>query len=58
MSNPDSAFFVFDNHAAAEEAIRTVGHSGFDMKKPPLVGHVSAAGQDRARTVLGQKRAA
>ena len=38
MSNPDSAFFVFDNHGAAEEAIRTLGHSGFDMKKLSLVG--------------------
>jgi hypothetical protein len=33
MSNPDSAFFVFENHAAAEEAIRTLGHSGIDKKK-------------------------
>ena len=38
MSNPDSAFFVFDAHAAAEEAIRTLGQSGFDMKKLSLVG--------------------
>jgi hypothetical protein len=38
MSHPDSAFFVFDTHAAAEEAIRTMGHSGFDMKKLSLVG--------------------
>jgi len=38
MSIPDSAFFVFDTHAAAEEAIRTLGQSGFDMKKLSLVG--------------------
>ncbi len=38
MSNPDSEFFVFDNHAAAEDAIRTLGQSGFDMKKLSLVG--------------------
>ena len=38
MSNPDSAFFVFDTHAAAENAIRTLGQSGFDMKKLSLVG--------------------
>jgi hypothetical protein len=38
MSHPDSAFFVFDTHAAAEEAIRTMGHSGFDMKKLSLAG--------------------
>lgn len=38
MSNPDSAFFVFDSHAAAEDAIRTLGQSGFDMKKLSLVG--------------------
>lgn len=38
MSNPDSAFFVYDTHAAAEEAIRTLGQSGFDMKKLSLVG--------------------
>ena len=38
MSNPDSAFFVFDTHASAEDAIRTLGQSGFDMKKLSLVG--------------------
>lgn len=38
MSNPDSAFFVFDTHAAAEEAIRTLSQSSFDMKKLSLVG--------------------
>ena len=38
MSNPDTAFFVFDTHAAAEEAIRTLGQSGLDMKKLSLVG--------------------
>lgn len=38
MSQPDSAFFVFDTHARAEEAIRTLGQSGFDMKKLSLVG--------------------
>jgi hypothetical protein len=38
MSHPDSAFFVFDTHAAAEAAIRTLGQSGFDMKKLSLVG--------------------
>lgn len=38
MSSPDSAFLVYDTHAAAEEAIRTLGQSGFDMKKLSLVG--------------------
>jgi len=38
MSNPDSAFFVFDNHDSAEAAIRTLGQSGFDMKELSLVG--------------------
>ncbi|MEO6280301.1 DUF1269 domain-containing protein [Roseateles sp.] len=38
MSNPDSAFFVFDTHDAAEHAIRTLGQSGFDMKTLSLVG--------------------
>lgn len=38
MSNKDTAFFVFDNHAAAEEAIRALGQSGFDLKKLSLVG--------------------
>jgi hypothetical protein len=32
MGNPDSALFVFDTHAAAEQAIRTLGQSGFDLK--------------------------
>jgi hypothetical protein len=34
----DAALFVFGNHAAAEEAIRKLGQSGFDMKKLSLVG--------------------
>ena len=38
MSSPDSAFLVYDTHAAAEEAIRTLGQSGFDLKKLSLVG--------------------
>ena len=38
MSNPDSVFFVFDTHDAAEAAIRTLGRSGVDMKKLSLVG--------------------
>jgi len=38
MSNPDSAFLVFNTHAAAEAAIRTMGRYGFDMKKLSLVG--------------------
>lgn len=38
MSHPDSAFFVFDNHAAAEDAIRSLGKSGFDLKLLSLVG--------------------
>ena len=38
MSYPDSAVFVFDTHAAAEDAIRTLGQSGFDMKTLSLVG--------------------
>ena len=38
MSNPDSAFFVFDTHPTAEEAIRTLAQSGFDMTKLSLVG--------------------
>lgn len=38
MHTTDSAFFVFDSHVAAEEAIRTLGRSGFDMKKLSLVG--------------------
>ena len=38
MSHPDSAFFVFETHSAAEEAIRTLGQSGFDLKKLSLVG--------------------
>ncbi len=38
MSHSDSACFVFDTHAAAEEAIRTLSQSSFDMKKLSLVG--------------------
>ena len=38
MSNPDSAFFVFDNHDKAEQAIRALGQAGLDLKKLSLVG--------------------
>ncbi len=38
MGNSQSEFFVFDNHAAAEQAIRKLGQSGFDLKKLSLVG--------------------
>lgn len=38
MNHPNTSFFVFDNHDAAEEAIRTLSHAGFDMKQLSLVG--------------------
>ena len=38
MNNSASAIFVFDTHATAESAIRSLGQSGFDMKKLSLVG--------------------
>jgi len=38
MSQPDSACYVFDTHTAAEEAIRTLGQGGFDLKKLSLLG--------------------
>jgi hypothetical protein len=38
MKNTDSSFYVFNTHADAEEAIRALGHSGFDMKRLSLVG--------------------
>jgi hypothetical protein len=38
MTATDSSIFVFDNHDTAEEAIRTLGQAGFDMKKLSLVG--------------------
>jgi len=38
MTNTSSSFYVFDTHTSAEEAIRNLGRSGFDMKKLSLVG--------------------
>jgi hypothetical protein len=38
MNPPDSAFFVFDNHEAAEAAIRTLSRAGIDIKTLSLVG--------------------
>ena len=38
MSNPNSAFLVFDIRSATEGAIRSLGQSGFDMKNLSLVG--------------------
>ena len=37
MSNPDSAFFVFDSHAAAEDAIRTLGLNPIELLVLPRV---------------------
>jgi len=33
-----SPFYIFGTHAAAEDAIRALSHSGFDMKKLSLIG--------------------
>ena len=38
MTNTNSSFYIFDTHTSAEVAIRTLGRSGFDMKKLSLVG--------------------
>jgi len=38
MTKQNSSIYVFDTHTAAEEAIRSLGKSGFDMKKLSLVG--------------------
>jgi hypothetical protein len=38
MSTSNTSFIVFETHAAAEDAIRTLGKSGFDLKKLSLVG--------------------
>ncbi|NNM52791.1 MAG: DUF1269 domain-containing protein [Pseudomonadales bacterium] len=38
MKNEDSNVYIFDTHALAEEAIRTLSKSGFDMKKLSVVG--------------------
>ncbi|MCZ2156949.1 MAG: hypothetical protein LC114_24135 [Bryobacterales bacterium] len=38
MSKPNSVVAIFDNHSQAEEAIRALQKSGFDMKKMSIVG--------------------
>lgn len=38
MTKPDATFFIFKTHSAAESAIRSLGQSGFDLKKLSLVG--------------------
>jgi hypothetical protein len=38
MSHPDTSFFVFDNHDAAESAIRTLAQAGFDLRQLSLLG--------------------
>ena len=34
----DSVVAVYDNHAAAEAAVRELAKSGFDMKKLSIIG--------------------
>ena len=38
MENQDSSVYVFNTHTEAEEAIRLLSRSGFDVKKLSLVG--------------------
>jgi hypothetical protein len=38
MTHQNPAFYVFDTHSSAEEAIRSLGQSGFDMKHLSLIG--------------------
>ena len=38
MENKDSSVHVYDTHVEAEEAIRSLAKSGFDLKKLSLVG--------------------
>jgi len=38
MANEHSAIYVFNTHSDAEEAIRALGKSGFDVKKLSLIG--------------------
>lgn len=38
MSKQNSSIYVFDTHTAAEEAIRSLGTAGFDMRKLSLIG--------------------
>ena len=38
MTSTAASFLVFDSHVAAEQAIRTLSHAGFDMKTLSLVG--------------------
>ena len=38
MEKQLSSVFVYNNHVNAEEAIRTLGKAGFDMKKLSLIG--------------------
>ncbi|MDP4076390.1 DUF1269 domain-containing protein [Acidovorax sp. A1169] len=38
MTNPKPNVFLFDTHAAAEDAIRALAKSGFDLRQLSLVG--------------------
>jgi hypothetical protein len=38
MNTPDSSLFIYPTHVEAEEAIRSLSRSGFDVKKLSLVG--------------------
>jgi hypothetical protein len=38
MDNDSTSIFVYDTHSEAEDAIRALGRSGFDVKKLSLVG--------------------
>lgn len=38
MDKKDAPCYVFNTHVQAEEAIRSLGKSGFDMKKLSLIG--------------------
>jgi hypothetical protein len=38
MTSENTAVAIFDDHQKAEEAVRTLGHSGFSMKQLTIVG--------------------
>jgi hypothetical protein len=40
MTDPNAVIAVYDNHSAAEDAVRELQKAGFDMKKLSVVGRI------------------
>jgi hypothetical protein len=52
MQETNPSQYIFNTHIDAEEAIRSLGKSGFDVKKLSLIGKGYSGGPDSSDRIL------